>query len=208
MGAFPRTVKPANVTYPKVIGSLISVGQSGALQTRSEASQGRTWQETWSALPAGDADVQDLLTTIENLYNTGATCTLVHYLLPGSGKPNNGPWKTAGAPKVKGADQSGTSLITDGQGTSLTPAVKSGDSFTIAGLDVLFRATADANSDGSGNCTISILPPIVAGSSPGDNALITTADATLTAIVLDYSDASAGPDEYIGGLTVTFLEAP
>lgn len=199
---------PARVTYPKVIGSLISVGQSGALQARSEAAQGRTWQEAWPALPAGSADVQALITTIENLYNTGATCTLTHYLIPGSGKPNNGPWKTAGTPRVNGGSQSGTSLITDGQGAGAIPCVNAGDSFTVAGLDVLFRATADADSDGSGNCTISILPPIVAGSSPADDALITRADATLTAIVLDYASATAGPDEFIGGLQVTFKEAP
>ena len=86
MAAFPRTVPPASITYPKAIGSLISVGQSGAVQTRSEAAQGLTWTETWSALPAGNEDVQELLTTLQNLYNTGATCTLTHYLLPGSGK--------------------------------------------------------------------------------------------------------------------------
>ena len=206
MGAFPRTIKPAQVTYPKVIGSLISVGQSGALQTRSEASQGRTWQETWSALPAGSADVQELITTIENLYNTGATCSLVHYLLPGSGLARNGSGGGT-SPLVKGGSQAGTSLDTDGWSASVTGVMEAGDCFTIANIDVLFRVTADANSDGSGDATLSILPPLI-GSAPVDGVALTITDATLTAVVLDYSDATAGPDEYIGGLTVTFLEAP
>ena len=206
MAAFPRTGPPARVTYPKVLGSLISIGQSGALQTRSEAAQGRAWQETWAALPAGSEDVQELITTIENLYNTGATCTLTHYLLPGSGLAANGAG--GGTPLVNGADQSGTSLVTDGWTASAAVRMKAGDCFTVAGLDVLFRATADISSDGSGNATITIEPPIVAGSSPANNAALTIASAPLTAVVLDYTDASAGPDEFIGGLKVTFREAP
>ena len=206
MAAFPRTVPPARVTYPKVIGSLISVGQSGALQTRSEAAQGRTWQEAWPALPAGSEDVQELLVTIENLFNTGATCSLSHYLLPGSGKEAHG--SGLGSPKVNGNDQSGTSLMTYGWTASETGVMKAGDCFTVPGCDVLFRVTADASSDGSGLATLTIEPPIVAGSSPTNSGALTIASATLTAVVLDYGSAFAGPDEFIGGLQVTFREAP
>ena len=206
MAAFPRTVPPASVTYPTVIGSLISVGQSGALQTRSEAAQGRIWTESWSALPAGNEDVQELLTTIENLFNTGATCTLTHYLLPGSGMSANGGG--GGTPLVDGASQSGTSLVTDGWTAAAANRMKAGDCFTVAGLTVLFRAVSDVASDSSGDATITIEPPIVAGSSPGNNAALTIASANLTAVIQEYSAASAGPDEYIGGLTVTFREAP
>ena len=206
MAVFPRTVPPARVTYPKVIGSLISMGQSGAMQTRSEAAQGRMWQEAWPALPAGSADVQALLTTIENLFNTGATCTLSHYLLPGSGKDAHG--SGPGAPKVNGPGQSGTSLMTYGWTASQTGVMKAGDCFTVPGCDVLFRVTADASSDGSGLATLAIEPPIVAGSSPTNSGVLTIAGATLTAVVLDYTDSTAGPDEFIGGLSVTFREAP
>jgi len=206
VAAFPRTVPPARVTYPKVIGSLISMGQSGAVQTRSEAAQGRTWQEMWPALPAGSEDVQELLVTIENLFNTGATTTLTHYLLPGSGLAANGAG--GGTPRVNGASQSGTSLVTENWTSAAAVRMKAGDCFTVAGLDVLFRATADISSDGSGDATITIEPPIVAGSSPADEALLTIASATLTAVILDYTGATAGPDEFIGGLQVTFREAP
>lgn len=214
MAAFPRTVPPARVTYPKVMGSLISMGQSGAIQTRSEAAQGRIWQEMWPAMPAGSEDVQELLTTIENLFNTGATCSLTHYLLPGSGKDANG--SGGGTPLVNGASQSGTSLVTDGWTASAAVRMKAGDCFTVAGLDVLFRATADISSDGSGNATITIEPPIVAGSSPDNNAALTIkfpdpvggTAATLTAVVMDYTAGTAGPDEFLGGVQVTFREAP
>ena len=192
------------MTYPSVIGSLISVGQSGALQTRSEVAQGRIWTETWAALPAGNEDVQQLLTTIENLFSTGDTCTLTHYLLPGSGLAANGAG--GGTPLVDGSSQAGTSLNTDGWSASVTGVMKAGDCFTIYNTLVLFRAVSDVNSDGAGDATITIEPPITL--SPVDGGALTIASANLTAVIQDYSAASAGPDEYIGGLTVTFREAP
>ena len=214
MAAFPRTVPPASVTYPAVIGGLISVGQSGALQTRSEAAQGRVWTETWGAIAAGNEDVQELLAFIENLYNTGATCTLTHYLLPGSGLAANG--SGLGSPKVNGPGQSGTSLMTYGWTASETGVMKAGDCFTVPGVDVLFRVTADASSDGSGLETLSIEPPVIAGSSPTNSGALTCkfpdpvggTAASLTAVITAYTGAQAGPDQFIGGLTVTFREAP
>ena len=88
--------------------------------------------------------------------------------------------------------------------------MKAGDCFTIAGLDVLFKAVTDVSSNGSGEATITIQPPIMsgAGSTPAGDAALTLSNATMTAVVEDYSAASAGPDEFIGGLTVTFREAP
>lgn len=183
------------------------MGQSGAIQTRSEAAQGRIWQEMWPAMPAGSEDVQELLTTIENLFNTGATCTLTHYLLPGSGKARNGTG--GGTPRVNGASQSGTSLVTENWTTEAANRMKAGDCFALAGLDVLFRVTTDATSGTSTNAqTLVIEPPIVAGSSPADEALLTVAGATLTAVVMDYTAGTAGPDEFLGGVQVTFREAP
>jgi hypothetical protein len=206
VAAFPRTVPPSGVSYPKNVGSLISVGQSGAVQTRSVAGQGITWTETWSALLASSEDVQELLVTIQDLYNTGSTCTLTHYLLPGSGKDANG--SGLGSPKVNGGGQSGTSLMTYGWTASETGVMKAGDCFTVPGCDVLFRVTADAASDGSGLATITIVPPILAGRSPTNSGALTIASANITAVVVDYTSASAGPAEYIGGLTVTFQESP
>lgn len=206
MAAFPRTLPPASVTYPQNIGSLISVGQTGGLQTRSQNAQGLIWQETWPVLPASSQDVQELMVTIQNLYNTGATCTLSHYLLPGSGAARMGTG--AGTPVVDGASQSGTTLVTDGW-TASSGVLKAGDCFTIAGLTVLFRATADVTSAASpsSDTSITITPPIVAGSSPANDAAITTTGTSITAVIVDYDGAAAGPDEFIAGLNVTFQEA-
>jgi hypothetical protein len=102
-----------------------------------------------------------------------------------------------GTPLVNGASQTGASLITDGWSNSITGVVKAGDVFTVAGVykvnpvskvstGVLqqFVVTADANSNGSGQATISISPSITTSTafqtvsgSPADNAAITMVGA-------------------------------
>ncbi len=80
----------------------------------------------------------------------------------------------AGTPVVNGAGQTGSSLVTNGWSTSITGLLNVGDVFTIAGVFAVnprnkqstgslqnFTVTATANSDGSGNSTISIYPSIV-----------------------------------------------
>lgn len=97
-----------------------------------------------------------------------------------------------GTPLVNGASQTGASIITDGWTASVTGVVKKGDVLTFAdvfevnpqsrqstGQLAQFVVTADANSDGSGNATISISPSMtVSGNfqnisgSPANNAVI------------------------------------
>lgn len=78
-----------------------------------------------------------------------------------------------GTPVVNGANQTGSSLVTNGWSDSITGLLNVGDVFTLAGVYSVnpqsrlstqklmqFIATATANSDGSGNATIQINPPI------------------------------------------------
>lgn len=67
---------------------------------------------------------------------------------------------------VNGAGQTGSSLIIDG----LTDSPKTGDTFTIAGVQKIYTVTADAVVT-SGGSTVSINPAL--DSSPADNAAIT-----------------------------------
>ena len=83
-----------------------------------------------------------------------------------------------GTPLVNGASQTGNSLITDGWTNSITGILKAGDMIafdTTAGRE-LKMITADANSDGSGNCTLSIEPAIRV--SPANNATVIVATPT------------------------------
>lgn len=106
-----------------------------------------------------------------------------------------------GTPLVNGADQTGSSLITDGWTASAANRLKRGDVFTIAGVFGVnpqsrqstgdlqqFVATADAASDGSGNLTVSIYPPLTltgayqtVNALPANNAAITVLGAASTA---------------------------
>jgi hypothetical protein len=81
-----------------------------------------------------------------------------------------------GTPLVKGASQTGTSLITDGWTISQTGILKAGDFFSVNGE--LKMVVADCNSDSGGNATITFEPPLRAA--PADNAALTTASPTAT----------------------------
>jgi hypothetical protein len=67
---------------------------------------------------------------------------------------------------VNGGSQTGTSLIVDG----LTSAPQAGDTFTIAGVNLIYTVTIDATVT-SGGATLTINPALA--SSPADNAAIT-----------------------------------
>jgi hypothetical protein len=79
-----------------------------------------------------------------------------------------------GTPLVNGASQTGSSLVTDGWTAAAASRLKKGDVFTIAAVFAVnpqnyrsttqlqqFVVTADVSSDGSGNATIPIYPPII-----------------------------------------------
>ena len=67
-----------------------------------------------------------------------------------------------GTPLVKGASQTGNSLITDGWTASQTGILKAGDYFQLgtSSSSKLYKVLADANSDGSGDATFDIWPSI------------------------------------------------
>jgi hypothetical protein len=77
-----------------------------------------------------------------------------------------------GTPLVKGASQTGNSLITDGWTISTTGILLAGDYIQIGtGSSArLHKVLDDANSDGAGDATLTIWPSLRA--SPADNAAI------------------------------------
>lgn len=99
----------------------------------------------------------------------------------------------AGTPVVNGANQTGSSLVTNGWTASIAGLLNVGDVFTVAGVFAVnpqnrqstgqlqnFVVTSGAASDGSGNSTLAIYPPIVTSgayqtvtNSPANGAAIT-----------------------------------
>lgn len=206
MPTFPRTVEPRTATIPRVPTGLRSLGQTGGVQLRSTLQIGRMWEEVWPDLRLGRADVEALLAWIEWAHSTQQIFDITHLALPGSGKAPKGAG--GGTPLVNGATQTGESLATDGWSNSVTNVVRAGDVIRIAGLTPLFRVVLDANSNGSGEATLKINPPIPAGSSPADNAGITRTGCTIRAMIWDYVEPPGRPGQFISGLRVTFREVP
>lgn len=94
----------------------------------------------------------------------------------------------AGTPLVKGASQTGYSLLTDGWSNSQT-VLKAGDRVTVNN-QMLLIAT-DATSDGSGNCTLTLAHPL--RSSPADNASIEKASPYAIYILAETVESAAVP---------------
>lgn len=100
----------------------------------------------------------------------------------------------SGTPTVNGAGQTGSSLITQAWGNSITGLLNIGDVFTIAGVFAVnprnkvstgslqnFTVTATANSSAGGASTISIYPAIV---TTGPYQTVSNSPANAAAIVV------------------------
>ena len=200
MPTWPRTIKPQKVTPPKVPGPQFGIAQSGKINTRSTTQVGRAWVEKY-LIDNSDADGRTLTALVEDYFRRGQTFDIDQQL-------NLTPLgSTGGSPLVKGASQTGTSINIDAATASQTPWIKGGDIVTFAGLTLVYKITADANSDGSGNVTLPIVPAIFSGNSPADNAPVTTTGVTAQAKIIGYDPADAGPNEF-SILTVAFQESP
>jgi hypothetical protein len=81
-----------------------------------------------------------------------------------------------GTPLIKGANQTGQDLITDGWTNTVTGILKAGDWIQVGtgATRQLCMVLADANSDGSGEATLSLFPRI--RTAFADNTAIVTAN--------------------------------
>lgn len=95
---------------------------------------------------------------------------------PPSGVGNTPRGIGTGTPLVKGANQTGASIITDGWTATQTGILKAWDWMGVETR--LIAVLVDANSDGSGNATFDCWPAL--RKSPADNAPITVTNPTGT----------------------------
>lgn len=129
----------------------------------------------------------------------------------------------AGTPLVNGAGQTGSSLVTNGWSNSITGLLNVGDVFTVNGVFAInpqnrqstgslqnFVVQSIANSDGSGNSTISIYPAIT---TTGSYQTVSGSPASGAAITVK-GTASTSYAQNIGyvkdafGLVVVPMELP
>jgi hypothetical protein len=200
---FPRTLMPSGASWPRGPGGLLSWSIGGVGQARDVSQKGRSWTEEWPPLLGSDPAVQGFLAKVADYWSAGTVLTIQHpsrKTLLGIG---------TGTPKVKGANQTGRSLVTDGWTATQTGILKAGDLITLASWPWVLEVPADCNSDGSGNATIPINPGILAGWSPADNAdLVVTNAAVFTVLIAEEPNwPTCPPDEFYVGFKITFREA-
>jgi hypothetical protein len=131
---------------------------------------GQFWEADIGLPPMKRADAEYWISFLLKLNGPFGTFLL--------GDPNGGTARgvATGTPVVKGGSQTGNELLTDGWTTSQTGILKAGDYIQLgSGATArLYKILDDANSDGSGNATLTIWPSL--RSSPSDNATITVSN--------------------------------
>lgn len=112
-----------------------------------------------------------------------------------------------GTPLIKGASQTGYDLITDGWTVSTTGILKAGDWIQLGSGSTqrLHMVMADADSDASGDSTITLWPRV--RSAFADDTAITTASPKGVFRLTDPASWNVDADKLARGLTFTAMEA-
>jgi hypothetical protein len=148
--------------------SVVGVGVSPyTLEQQTQVHQGQCWvmDIEW---PAQSRDIMDpLITAFISLNGREGTFLM--------GDPSSTTPKgiATGTPLVKGASQTGYDLVTDGWTINKTGIMKAGDWIQLgtASTARLYKVMVDANSNASGEATLTLWPKL--RSSPADNAALT-----------------------------------
>lgn len=203
MADFPRTILPEACSALFLPGALKELSHSGIMQIRATKAVGWSWNETLPLLSVRNPDHMTLYMFVQKMWNRGEIHEFTHPLVPGSGISRNGVG--TGTPLVDGASQTGSSLLTDGWGNTVTNSVRAGDAIKIAGDNAVYIVTADANSDGAGHVTIPISPPL--RTSPADDAALTITNVKFRATITNRSrfESSLAP-QYYAGLSYDVVE--
>ena len=166
------STQPQNTTFrlQRIVASSTSIF-TGQMQVYQYA--GEWWEAEVSLPPMNNAGAREWIAALISMRGIYGQM----YLGDWDGRtPRGTASSSAGTPLVNGADQTGNSLIIDGATATQTGYLKAGDYIQIgSGLtQKLHMVTADANTDGSGDITVSIEPAL--RSSPADNTAITVSD--------------------------------
>jgi len=166
---------------------------TGATQTLSLPGDKWAFTFIYDFVSRTDADtVAVFMTKLRGMGNRFKTGNPARSTLLGAG---------GGTPLVKGASQTGASLLTDGWPLS-TAILKAGDYFEVNSEYKL--VAADVTSDGSGNATITFEPPLRA--SPADNAPITLSGAGATFMLANKDQSLRYNNYYSRSFTLEGIE--
>ena len=168
--SLPNTTsfESARMTARSVVG-ISKSPFTGAQQVQKH--QGQWWEFETKLVPMTRANAEAWLAFMLSLNGIQGTFLL------GDPLGSTARGVASGTPLVKGASQTGNSLITDGWTASQTGILKAGDYFQLGtgSSSKLYKVLADANSDGSGDATFDIFPSI--NTAVADNTALTVSSA-------------------------------
>lgn len=151
--------------------SVVAVGQSPfTLEQQIQRHQGQVWLLEVSYGPLARADAEALLAALVSLNGQEGT------FLFGDSANKTARGVATGTPLVNGGSQSGEDLTTDGWTANVTGILKAGDWIQLGSASTarLHKVLADANSNGSGQATLTLWPRISPVAVPADNSAVVT----------------------------------
>lgn len=171
--SFPVSIPSVNSIRDVAFTMLDVVGVGESPYTLSQETYehpGKRWSAEINLIPMKRADAELWVAFLASLRGRRGT------FLMGDPVGRTPRGAATGTPLVKGASQTGGTLITDGWTAGVTGILKTGDWIQLGSgsSSRMHKVLQDADSDGTGNATLELWPgPRTA---PADNAAITVAD--------------------------------
>ena len=197
-GTFPSSPAFNSLSVQSVQPTFVSRTLSGRRQARQIAGQFFTMTATFPPMTRAQfAPIDAFVMKQRGQYETFTL--ILPVMSTGLGAP-------AGTPLIRGADQTGRTLATDGWSTGVV-IFKAGDYLKLANHDKVYKVVADvtSNASASADTPITIEPALI--TSPADNSAITHTNVpflvSLTTGVQEYSTGTSGLFSY----EVDFAEA-
>ena len=182
-GTFPTSPVPADIKVSSFTPTLVSQTQSLKRQVRRRG--GQRWAFSVNFPPMTRSEFAPVYAFCISQRGQYETFTFIPPVV-------SDPQGTAtGTPVANGVQSAGdNTIVTDGWSNSIT-CLKAGDFLKFAGHNKVYMVTSDATSDGSGNSTLTIEPPLLA--SVADNEALTVSDVPFTvALTSDTQEYAAG----------------
>lgn len=151
--------------------SVVAVGQSPfTLEQQVQRHQGQVWLLEVSYGPLARADAEALLAALVSLNGQEGT------FLFGDSANKTARGVATGTPLVNGGSQSGEDLATDGWTANVPGILRAGDWIQLGSASTarLHKVLADANSNASGQATLTLWPRISPVAVPADNSAVVT----------------------------------
>lgn len=184
MPSLPTTPAPTDASALVLPGAMFDKSHGGIISVRAHKQVGWSFRLKWPPLSVRTPADAELMAFADYIWSRKPSLTVLHPMVPGSGMPPNGLGSSGVT--VAGAGQTGGTIDLTGFPTGTSNVVRAGDVLKFAGDDGVYKAWASANSDGSGNATISIVPNLRL--SPANGAAVTTTGVPFTVICVGRSE--------------------